>query len=315
MAVRNGRNDMTRGSTSQHGCGRADRRPGGAIASALAVGITILGLFLLAAGALAGEPAVSAAEQVAVTDAPAIVTAAEDETGPGSVLAAELMLFGHEAAGSWRAESISGDLGAAGGQGGVSGLGRRAKAGFFSLLVPGAGQWYNGERTKALVFAGVEAAVWASYLTFDVMGDNRSDTYQEYASIYAGTNGDHPDGYWQSVGRYLDSDAYNEAQRREARATGDEPRNLVGSADGWQWRNEDRLQAYQDLRADATRAYDRRDFMILFAIVNRAVAVFDAVRNSVDDRLSTRVLGFDLALEVSPSLHHPRAEWTIKRSF
>jgi hypothetical protein len=193
--------------------------------------------------------------------------------------------------------------------------GRKFKAGLFSLLVPGAGQLYNGEKSKAVIFFGVEAAVWISYFTFDTQGNNRTDTYQEYAGIYAGTAGDHNDSYWQSVGRFMDSDAYNESLLREARALGEEPSGLVTSVEAWQWRNEDHLRAYQDLRASANQAYDRRDFMILFAIVNRAVAVYDAVRNSVDDKLNTELLGFKVHLEVSPSLQRPRAECVVKRSF
>jgi hypothetical protein len=55
--------------------------------------------------------------------------------------------------------------------------------------------------------------------------------------------------------------------------------------------------------------------MILFALVNRAVAVYDAVTNAVDDRLSANVLGFDVALEVSPSLQNPRTECVFSRRF
>lgn len=263
------------------------------------------------------------AMMVCVTGTACNCTAAADPDGqasaPGSLTATEYAAFGAEASQTWHSTDQGGSgIGGVkreGEGGGVRGFGRKAKAGFLSLLLPGAGQFYNGDRKKAFIFAGVEVAVWASYFTFDVMGDNRSETYREYAGIYAGAAGEHNDKYWQVVGRYMDSDAYNEAVRREARATGQSAAGLVGTGDAWQWRNNDHLRTYQDLRADANRAYDRRDFMTLFAIVNRAVAVFDAVRSSVDDRLSTRVLGFDVALEVSPSLHNPRTECTFKCSF
>lgn len=239
---------------------------------------------------------------------------------PGDAwLGTELAVLGGGASALWTAGEFAGpDVGGvrtarAPGDGDT---GRKVKAGLLSLLLPGAGQYYNGDRSKAYVFAGVEAAVWASYFTFDVQGDNRTDTYEEYAGIYAGVPGDgYDEAYWRAVGRYLDSDAYNEALRREARAFGTEPGGLVGPDRAWQWRNEDHFRVYQELRADAARAYDRRDFMTLFAILNRVVAVYDAVRNSVDDRLKGEVLGFRVEMDVSPSLRHPRTGCTFTRNF
>ena len=236
-----------------------------------------------------------------------------------SFLAHELVVFGSSASSTWQGFSMQdGEFGRGGSvqrERDFAGLGRRVKAGLLSLLLPGAGQYYNGDRGKALVFAGVEAAVWASYLTFHIQGNNRQDTYEEFAGIYAGVDGDHNDSYWQSVGRYMDSDAYNESILREARAFGETPTGLISEADAWQWRNEERLETYKDLRARANKSHDRRDFMTLFAIINRAVAVFDAVRNSVDDKMSGDVLGFHLDVEVDPSLNNPKTAWTISRNF
>jgi len=204
--------------------------------------------------------------------------------------------------------------------GGPSDTGRRLKAGALSLLVPGAGQFYNGDQGKALVMVGVEAVIWGAYLGFDRHADNLSEDYRNWAGIYAGTEGAHADSYWQSVGRYADSDAWYESQLREARAFG-EPAPAPPPADQqWQWRSEDYRRSYQELRADANEAYDRRDLMILFAILNRAVSVFDAVRSGgvpADARptLGARVLGADVALEVSSPLPSPQARATACWSF
>jgi len=173
--------------------------------------------------------------------------------------------------------------------------GRRLTAGLLSLVLPGAGQYYNGDRGKALMFAGTEAAIWTAWLVFDAQGDGKVEDYQEYAHFFAGVDGEHPEIYWRALGRYLDSDAYNNDLRMEARAEGREPTGLVGEEDAWQWRNERYQENYKSLRADANRAYDRRDFTTLFAIVNRVVAVFDAVRGAGRDHLvSVAGLGIDL---------------------
>jgi hypothetical protein len=203
---------------------------------------------------------------------------------------------------------------------GPSSTGRRLTAGGLSLLVPGAGQYYNGDHTKAAIMVGIEAAVWGAYLGFDRHADNLSQDYRNWAGIYAGTAGSHPDSYWQAVGRYDDSDAWFESQLREARAFGDPAPDPPGEDQQWQWRSEDFRRGYQQLRADANEAYDRRDLMILFAIINRAVAVFDAVRGggAPDDQPGTvgaRVLGADVALEISSPLPSPRARASARWSF
>jgi len=238
----------------------------------------------------------------------------------GDWLRAELAVFGSGASGAWPAASLAAqDVGGvrAAGPGRARGeLGHKVTAGLLSLVLPGAGQFYNGDRQKAYAMAGVEAAVWGSYLTFDTQGDSRTDTYREYAGIYAGTlAGDAQETYWRSLGRYLDSDAYNEAVLREARASGTEPTGLVGGDEAWQWRNEDHLKVYQELRADANRAYSRRDFMTLFAILNRVISVYDAVRHSVDDKLNGELLGFKVELSVNPSLHRPATGCVLSRAF
>jgi hypothetical protein len=133
-----------------------------------------------------------------------------------------------------------------------------------------------------------------------------SDDYRNWAGIYAGTSGSHPDSYWQAVGRYLDSDAWYDAQLRQARAFGEPSAAAAGSDLQWQWRN-------QDLSASSTRTCAPRPTRLRSArqdaalrALNRAVSVYDAVRNGgrpdADGTAGagTSLLGLDLALEVAP---------------
>ena len=256
----------------------------------------------------------------------------------GSFLRDEFLVRGTEASGAWRnLEAVSalafdqiggGGLGDEFGSGaaspkdedqeqGPSDLGTKVKAGLLSAVLPGAGQFYNGQKSKAYVMVGVEAAIWTTYFVFDAQGDARMKSSREWAGIYAGTSGTHGNSYWQNVGHYADSDAYNESRLREARALRETVSGLVSDADAWQWVNRDRQIGYAKLRADGNSAYDRRDFMILFAVVNRAVSVVDAVLNAGggDTMLATEVLGMNMELELSPSFHDPGARWVVSRSF
>jgi hypothetical protein len=216
------------------------------------------------------------------------------------LLTAEHTALGERASSLWKAQEIGGrgDVGDAREVrlSGPNNTGDKLKAAALSLLLPGAGQFYNGDRSKALVFAGAEAAVWTGYFVFDRQGQGLEEDYREYAGFFAGTDGEHTERYWRSVGRYLDSDDYNTDVLRQARAEGETATGLIGEEDAWFWSSERHRDNYKALRADATRAYDRRDFTILFAIVNRAVSVYDAVRGAGSSEHLAEVagLGFDI---------------------
>ena len=179
--------------------------------------------------------------------------------------------------------------------------------------MPGAGQYYNGDRQKAYIMAGAEVAIWTAFFVFDKQGDNRMATAREFAGIYAGTSGSHPDTYWQNVGRYADSDAYNEGRYREARALQEPVSGLIAEADAWQWVNQERQLGYRDLRIAGNSAYDRRDFMILFSVVNRAFSVVDAVMGAGKEK--PELLGLDVEFDMVPSWRNPTARCVLSRGF
>ncbi len=215
-----------------------------------------------------------------------------------------------------RDREVGGDDG-----GGMSLLsGPRLKSGGLSLLVPGLGQLRNGQRDKGLVMLGVEAVIWGSYLGFHQHAGTLSDDYEAWAEIYAGVPTGQADDFYQSLGRYDNSDDWYDARLREARAFQEDTPDPPAPAEEWQWRSVQARRDYQNLRADANEAYDRRDMMVLFAIVNRAISAFDAIRNgdrSADHQnaLGGKVLGTDLALEVSAPLAVPAARLTAGWSF
>jgi hypothetical protein len=263
--------------------------------------------------------------------------AVESSGGHQAFLRSEVQVLGTGLSGNWRTTDLmpglaKGQIGGEGlrrrnevgsvdeekeDEGGPKNLGDKIKAGTLSAVFPGAGQFYNGQNQKAYIMGGIEVAIWTCYFVFDRQGDNRFDTSTEFAGIFAGTSGEHTDNYWQNVGRYMDSDAYYEAQLREARALGDPTPSPLAGSDSWQWVNNDRRREFGGLRADANSAYDRRDFMLLFAVVNRAVAVVDAVLGvgAADGKLETEVMGLNLQMEMLPSWQDPGAQCVVSRRF
>lgn len=59
-----------------------------------------------------------------------------------------------------------------------------AKAFMYSALIPGAGQFYNGSKLKALVFAGVEALAWTGHISNNNKGDSKTDEFNDFADTH-----------------------------------------------------------------------------------------------------------------------------------
>ena len=195
-------------------------------------------------------------------------------------------------------------------------FGKKTKAALLSAVMPGAGQWYVGNRPRAYLMGGIEAAIWTTYVVFDHMGDGWQDSAVDYAMVYAGTSGAHNDAYWINVGSYMDSDAYYADLDREARAL-QEPYPVERTADPWQWVNNQRRLDFWSLWGDAHDSYDRRDYMYVFALVNRVVSMVDAVLgvDKMDGNLESSILGLDVKLAVVSELNDPGARWTFTRRF
>jgi TM2 domain-containing membrane protein YozV len=201
--------------------------------------------------------------------------------------------------------------------GGSSNTGRKFAAGGLSAILPGAGQFYNGEKKKAYIMAGIEVAIWVAWFVFDEQGDSRLQDAKDYASIYAGAGGTDETFYWRAVGRYAASDDYNEDLIRQGRASDDPLPSPVGPDLDWLWVNQTRQADYRRLYDDSDNAYNRRDFMILFMIVNRVVSVVDAVvgAGKTPGKLEAEALGMDFELQMVPSWQDPGARCVISRSF
>lgn len=62
---------------------------------------------------------------------------------------------------------------------------KSTKRGFFySLVVPGAGEFYAGSKIKAVAFFGLEAGFWAAYFNYHKKGKNKETEYINYANAH-----------------------------------------------------------------------------------------------------------------------------------
>jgi hypothetical protein len=164
------------------------------------------------------------------------------------------------------------------------------KALLLSLLLPGAGELYSGARGRATGFFISEGAIWAHFAGWEIAGHLRKSDYIEQAQLNAGVGTDSDtDEYWRLVGAYERSSgsgpgSYEEALRREARdqfptdpAAQDAyvAQRLPSGSRAWAWSSDALRASYRSTREEASRAYDRAQLSIAFAILNRIASAID----------------------------------------
>jgi len=58
------------------------------------------------------------------------------------------------------------------------------KAFLYSLIIPGAGQYYLGSKIKPALFLGLEAAFWIGYFSYHNKGEDKEKAYRLFADLY-----------------------------------------------------------------------------------------------------------------------------------
>lgn len=211
---------------------------------------------------------------------------------------------------------------------------RRIGHGFWSLVIPGWSQYRAGHDRRALAFASAELMIWGAWTFSHYQGVYREDRYKEFAQVYAGVQDvdRDDDDYWRAVGANTDSERYNDSVRRENRALQDEQLfngeevtvglndNTYSGDASWAWSSERRQIEYVDRRSDAIAAYDRRDLVLLFAVINRVLSFADAVRSGPADPQDTanaliEAGGFRVGVDFDASFEDPGATLRLGRSF
>ncbi len=191
----------------------------------------------------------------------------------------------------------------------------KSKALLLSTLLPGAGQYYAGRTTRAKVFFLAEAAIWTSFVVFQVQGHLRQDSYIEYAELTAGVDAeDKPEEFYRALGQYMRSDpgpsSYNEDIRREARALYPDDRqaqerylqeNGYFGGDAWEWQSAEDQAHYKSLRKKSLFSFEKATYMLGLAVANRVIAAMDAARSvAKSSKQRDQSQGFRLEMRSDP---------------
>ncbi|MGH8004214.1 MAG: hypothetical protein ACRECJ_05775 [Limisphaerales bacterium] len=188
-----------------------------------------------------------------------------------------------------------------------------AKAAALSLLVPGAGQFYVGDKVKAIPFFLVDVAGWATYFGFRSQGNKREDEYRAFAdqhwdvlSYYSFLDtalGISSKSDFDSTARAYDSRLYySESDVRlvvgsgfyfshhvptrmgeDTARVGDFEKNLeyyesIGKYDQFfaGWDAFANRRTYLDMRADANSSFSKSKIGLVVSLADRLVAAVDA---------------------------------------
>jgi len=162
------------------------------------------------------------------------------------------------------------------------------KAFFLSLAVPGAGEYYVGQKRYTRGFLTSEAMIWSFALFSRYQGSMWRDDYISYAALEAGTNSARRDDlYYQNVYEWPNSIWYNEYQWVEARDLyPDDPAaqaayvadKLYAGADAWEWQSEEEWNRFRSLRVKSESAYRRVTYAAGAALLNHLLSAVNAAR-------------------------------------
>lgn len=203
------------------------------------------------------------------------------------------------------------------------------RAFFYSLLIPGAGQYYAGSRVKPFVYLGVEALIWTGYFVYHGKGNTEKNKYREYAdSLYS----------WQEFMLWWNS--LNEAQQDSFshRLPWDEINNTVirnheyyeniGKYDQFQIGWDDIFDPYTgipstailsphrltylDMRKTANDYYQNANTMIMLSLGNRIISAFEAALTAKKYNKGQKRFSFELKTKDYGNGNVPMVTWNYR---
>jgi hypothetical protein len=169
------------------------------------------------------------------------------------------------------------------------------RAVLYSLLLPGLGDWYAGNKGRAKSFFVVDAAIWTTFIVFRVQGNQREEGYKNFATEFAGVSGTgHTDEFYSTIGKFNSSDDYEVDFKKDHRIdlwpdVGYDAmekyyvENRISDFEDWAWYTWEMRVDYREMRSASTLSYRRSGYILALAVANRVVAsifAYQAVRSS-----------------------------------
>ena len=191
------------------------------------------------------------------------------------------------------------------------------KAMLLSVLLPGAGQYYSGAKTRGEIFMGIEAAVWLGFAAYRVYGGWKKADYQAFAAAHAGVdNTGKSADFYDWIGFYDNRNEFNQLGRLYYPERSYMPDTRSYS---WQWDSQANRLQYKNIKDMSKAAFRNSTFMIGLAIANRVIASIDTYRTvkAAQNRLASlsNINGYHVALSPHPFGANPGFSVAVTRKF
>ncbi len=202
----------------------------------------------------------------------------------------------------------------------------KTKAIVLTLLLPGAGHLYMGEKGRAEFFLGTEAVAWVGAAAFYTYGNWKEDDYRNYAVAHAGISpAQDDDEFYKMLSFYDNVHEYNGSGRLYE--TGRPYYDPTDPNTYWYWDSPDSREEYRVIRNSAESSFRKAVFMIGVAAANRIIAGIDAFRilkkkaagqkKDDEEEINDDYLGFIRKFKVSgsPFGENPRVSLSFSHQF
>ncbi len=162
------------------------------------------------------------------------------------------------------------------------------KAMLLSAVLPGSGQIYNGNQTKAGIFLASEASIWLAKYRFNQQVDIQTNSYKKYAEQIAGVPNNSDYKKYNLIQNYISSEEYNDEVIQYARNRYVIYENnpelyelfldtyLLKNQECWDWKTSENLSQYKSIRKRKQHYEIYSNFTISALIINRLISVIDA---------------------------------------
>jgi hypothetical protein len=148
-----------------------------------------------------------------------------------------------------------------------------------SLLLPGAGQYYTENKSRMVIFASAEGAIWTGFFGLRAYGSWKKEDYKAWAAFHAGANvNGKPDLFYEKMTYY---DNLNEYNQFAPLYDGSDAHLFPSTPEyWWNWDSDANRSHYRVLRNQSKNAYQRSLFLLGAALANRILAGIDAYRSA-----------------------------------
>ncbi len=169
-------------------------------------------------------------------------------------------------------------------------------AAIYSLLLPGMGELYAGGFESGKYFLIAEGALWLTYASFEIYGNQIRDDARAFAQAHAGVNpAGKNDQFFVDIGNYLNTDEYNQQKLRDHDVTKlyDDPTYQ------WAWDTDPSRSTFREQRIASDNMYNNRKFVVGAILINHVGSAINAVRAAISHNKALSDAGGDLDIHAN----------------